>query len=67
VDSTGLTAKYSFTLTFLPDGMVAPPTSEPLPDIYRALQSQVGLKLQPTQSTETSMIIDHIEKKPTQN
>jgi uncharacterized protein (TIGR03435 family) len=67
VDSTGLTAKFNFTLTFLPDGVVVLPSSEPLPDIYSALQSQLGLKLEPKQSAETTIIIDHIEKKPTQN
>jgi uncharacterized protein (TIGR03435 family) len=67
VDSTGLTAKYNFTLTFLPEGMAVLPSADPLPNIYSALQSQLGLNLEPKQSTETTIIIDHIEKKLTQN
>src|SRR5437868_13980087 len=34
VDSTGLTAKYNFTLTFLPDGVRVPPSADPLPNVY---------------------------------
>jgi len=67
VDSTGLTAKYNFTLTFLPDGARVLPSADPLPNIFAALQSQLGLRLEPKQSTQTTIIIDHIEKKPTQN
>jgi uncharacterized protein (TIGR03435 family) len=67
VDATGLTAKYNFTLTFQPEGMAVLPSADPLPNIYSALQSQLGLKLEPKESAETTIIIDHIEKKPTQN
>jgi uncharacterized protein (TIGR03435 family) len=66
-DSTGLTAKYNFTLTFLPDGVRVPPSADPLPNIYSALQSQLGLKLEPKEGIETTIIIDHMEKKPTEN
>jgi uncharacterized protein (TIGR03435 family) len=67
VDSTGLTAKYNFTLTFVPDGATMLPSPDPLPNIYQALQSQLGLKLEPKESTETTIIIDHMEKQPTEN
>ena len=67
VDSTGLTAIYNFTLTFLPEGARVPLSADPFPNIFAALQSQLGLKLEPKQSTETTILIDHIERKPTQN
>jgi uncharacterized protein (TIGR03435 family) len=67
VDSTGLTEKYNFTLTFAPEGMAMPPSGDPLPTIYAALQSQLGLKLEPKEGTETTIIIDHMDKKPTEN
>jgi len=67
VDSTGLTAKYNFTLTFLPEGVAVSPSADPLPNIFSAIQSQLGLKLEPKEGVETTIIIDHIEKKPTQN
>ena len=67
VDSTGLTAKYNFNLTFLPDGVRVPPSADPLPNVYAALQSQLGLKLEPKDGIETTIIIDHMARKPTEN
>lgn len=67
VDLTGLTAKYNFTLTFVPEGMAVLPSADPLPNIFGALPSQLGLKLEPKTSIETTIIIDHIDKKPIQN
>jgi uncharacterized protein (TIGR03435 family) len=69
-DATALTAKYDFTLTF------ALPTPSGLdtqqPDIFSAVQSQLGLKLVesrqkvPMDPMEV-IVIDHIEKTPTEN
>jgi len=67
VDSTGLTKKYNFTLTFVPEGMAVLPSDDPLPDIYGALQSQLGLRLEAKEGIETTIIIDHMENKPTEN
>jgi uncharacterized protein (TIGR03435 family) len=67
VDSTGLTEKYNFTLTFVPEGMAVLPSADPLPNLYAALQSQLGLKLEPKESVETKLVIDHMNQKPTGN
>jgi uncharacterized protein (TIGR03435 family) len=67
VDSTALTAKYSFTLTVAPEGMAVLSSADPLPNIYAALLSQLGLKLEPNEGIETTIIIDHMDKKPTEN
>ena len=67
-DSTGLTAKYDFTLNYSGGSSAdSPEASSPLPDIYSALQSQLGLKLEPKKVTVNMMIVDHIEKTPTRN
>ena len=77
IDSTGLTAKYDFTLTFSLEGLgIAPPPpgtgasgadSDAPPDIFSALESQLGLKLQSKKGPVDLIVIDHIEKEPTAN
>jgi uncharacterized protein (TIGR03435 family) len=76
-DATGLTAKYDFTVTFAggtePGGALASSSSadqtaaEPLPDIFSALQSQLGLKLEPKKVAVEVFVVDHMEKTPTGN
>ena len=76
-DDTGLKAKYDYTLTFTgslgPSGPRAQPleaaASEPsgLPDIFSALPSQLGLKLEPKKVTVEILVVDHMEKTPAEN
>jgi uncharacterized protein (TIGR03435 family) len=72
VDHTGLTARYDFTLDWTADESqfaalgvhVPPPTDDPKapPDLYRALQEQLGLKLEATKAKADVFVIDHVEK-----
>jgi uncharacterized protein (TIGR03435 family) len=79
-DSTGLKGEYDLSLEWAPEPMgnaappasgadgTVPPTSEPSgPNIFTALQEQLGLKLQPKKVTIEILVIDHIEKTPTEN
>jgi uncharacterized protein (TIGR03435 family) len=77
-DATGLTAKYDYTVTFAgatePGGAIAsslpasqPDAAEPLPDIFSALQSQLGLKLEQKNVPVEVFVVDHMEKTPTGN
>ncbi|MGD0100677.1 MAG: TIGR03435 family protein [Acidobacteriota bacterium] len=79
-NSTGLEGKYDVSLQWAPDpiGNVSSPlsgmennvpaASEPSgPNIFTALQEQLGLKLQPKKVTIEIFVIDHIEKTPTEN
>ncbi len=43
------------------------PEAETPPDIFRALQSQLGLRLEPKKAPAELIVIDHIEKTPTEN
>ena len=74
IDATGLTAKYDFTLTFSLEGLgIAPAGGGPAtdvetpPDIFSAIQSQLGLKLESKKGPIELIVIDHIEKTPTVN
>jgi uncharacterized protein (TIGR03435 family) len=71
-DGTGLTAKYDFTLTYaslepLPAPAKMPEAPEPLPDIFAALQSQLGLKLERKPAPVEVFVVDHMERTPTAN
>jgi uncharacterized protein (TIGR03435 family) len=71
-DETGLTAKYDFTLTYaslepLPPPANVPKDQEPVPDIFAALQSQLGLKLERKPVPVDVFVVDHMEKTPSAN
>jgi uncharacterized protein (TIGR03435 family) len=80
VDKTGLTGPYDFTLEFsnegLPGpmgrGLVAPPPGEAdqpdaAPDLFSALEKQLGLKLEKSKTQLDVIVIDHMDKQPTEN
>jgi uncharacterized protein (TIGR03435 family) len=63
---TGLTAKYDFILKFLWDR--APASSEEAgPTLFEAVQSQLGLRLERSKSLTDVLVVDHIERSPTEN
>jgi uncharacterized protein (TIGR03435 family) len=75
-DDTGLKAKYDYTLIYAGgaslDGPFAQPleaasTTESLPDLFGALQSQLGLKLEPKKVPVEIFVVDHMEKTPAEN
>jgi len=71
VDQSGLTGRFDFTLKWTPDdsqfgGAAAhtPPSTDanPPPNLYTAIQEQIGLKLEATKAPADVLIIDHVEK-----
>jgi uncharacterized protein (TIGR03435 family) len=67
-DKTNLTAKYDFTLSFANLGVA--PQSEEVggpPEITTAVQEQLGLKLESAKGIVEVIVVDHIEKTPTEN
>jgi uncharacterized protein (TIGR03435 family) len=75
-DTTGLKGLYNITLTYaghmggLADA--TPPSSdpaapEPLPDLFSALQSELGLKLEKRKVSVEILVVDHMEKTPAGN
>jgi uncharacterized protein (TIGR03435 family) len=73
VDQTGLgSARYNFILKWTPDasqsqpggvGAGAPPAdnADAPPDIFTAMQQQLGLKLETTKTLVDVMVIDHVD------
>jgi uncharacterized protein (TIGR03435 family) len=64
VDQTGLTGKYDLSLKWTP--VDAPPAADAPPDLYTAIQEQLGLKLVATKALDEVFVIDHVER-PSQN
>jgi uncharacterized protein (TIGR03435 family) len=83
VDKTGLTGTYDFVLEFsMEAGQVSlarsfaggvgdpkpPQDSQPeLPNMYTAVQEQLGLKLEKKKGPVDTLVIDHVERMPTEN
>jgi uncharacterized protein (TIGR03435 family) len=72
VDQTGLTGKYDFNLTFVPDdsqfhGRLPIPITkvpdgvEEPPGLFEAIQ-RLGLKLEPKKTLTDVLVLDHVEK-----
>ena len=78
IDKTGIPDYFEIHLAFLPDGAAAgrPAAANPgapeeirasdAPDVFQAIQEQLGLKLMPTRGPVDVLVIDHIER-PTEN
>jgi uncharacterized protein (TIGR03435 family) len=70
VDQTGLGSKrYDFILKWTPDGPQAAAAAgnvDAPPDIYAAMQQQLGLKLESAKAPVDVIVIDHVEK-PSEN
>jgi uncharacterized protein (TIGR03435 family) len=63
VDKTGLIGNYDFTLSYAP----ANGPNSNLPDFFTALQEQLGLKLESQKVPVDFLVIDHVDKIPTEN
>jgi uncharacterized protein (TIGR03435 family) len=66
MDATGLSSKYDFTLEFSPKPREGEPPGD-RPNMFSALQSQLGLKLDWKKTSVEVLIIERIEKTPSEN
>jgi uncharacterized protein (TIGR03435 family) len=67
IDDTGLAGSYDLRLRWTPDNDPPPmlngqPDPNPPPDIFTALQEQLGLKLESAKGPVPVLVIDHIER-----
>ncbi len=75
VDQTGIKGRYDIRLKWTPDdsqfaqfggsGFHTPPPSDAAdapPNLYTAIQEQLGLKIEATKAPDDVMVIDHVEK-----
>jgi uncharacterized protein (TIGR03435 family) len=71
-DRTGLPGKYDFRLHWVservpPPGSVEAPSTPDGPDLATAMQSQLGLKLETKKISAEILVVDHVERVPTEN
>jgi uncharacterized protein (TIGR03435 family) len=77
LDKTGFTGEFDLDLTFTPDGNLLgfpgfggpgdpggtpPPTDPNLPNIFAALEEELGLKLVPAKGPVQVLVVDHAER-----
>jgi uncharacterized protein (TIGR03435 family) len=62
VDKTGLTEKYNFSLHY-----VGPRDDAPGPDLFVAIESQLGLRLEPKKMSLDMIVVDHADRIPVEN
>jgi uncharacterized protein (TIGR03435 family) len=63
VDETGNTARHNFTLG-APDMQ---PGEDPIPAIIRSIQDELGVKLEKSKRAVEMLVIERLEKSPTEN
>ena len=66
VDRTGLAGRYEFTLRFTRASAAGGARFEDGPDLFAALQEQLGLKLEPARAPVDTLVIDFIQR-PSEN
>jgi len=67
VDRTGLAGKFEFEMRWARDQQAAAADPDPAPSIFTALQEKLGLKLQPQKVPVSMVVVDKVEKAPTEN
>jgi len=67
VDRTGLQGVYSLKLQYTPDNAKSDGPDAAGTSIYAALQEQLGLKLQTQRLPVEVIVVDHVERVPTEN
>jgi uncharacterized protein (TIGR03435 family) len=67
LDMTGLTAFYDLKLDWAEEGASATAEPQRFPELPIALQEQLGLKLEPRKAPIDVVVVDHIERVPTEN
>ncbi len=65
VDATGLNGRYEFTLSWAAG--VPSTGAEPVPDIFGALQQQLGLKLASWRGPVDVVVVDRFDREPAAN
>jgi uncharacterized protein (TIGR03435 family) len=68
LDNTGLDGRYNYLLTFTPLSAKSDILSDSAPpDLFAAVEQQLGLKLEPKKDSIEILVIDHAERVPIGN
>ncbi len=64
IDRTGLNGQFAYSLIWSPEN--APIVPDSPPELFTAIQEQLGLKLEPTKAEVEVLVIDDVTR-PTEN
>jgi uncharacterized protein (TIGR03435 family) len=67
IDKTGLTGKYDFHFDFAQHRGGEDDQSDRGPSVFSAVRDQLGLKLELKKGPMEMLIVDHVDKVPTEN
>ena len=68
VDKTGIDGVYDFELRFTTDDLISNATdAESIPSLFTALKETIGLRLQSERVPVDIIVVDHVERVPTDN
>jgi uncharacterized protein (TIGR03435 family) len=68
IDKTGVAGVYDYELRFTSDDLAASATTADMPPtLFTALQETLGLRLQPEKVPVQIVVVDHLERLPTDN
>jgi len=62
VDQTGLKGRYDFQLRYTFDELRAAPEANGAPNVFTAIQEQLGLKLEPVKAMAEVLVIEKVER-----
>jgi uncharacterized protein (TIGR03435 family) len=65
IDKTGIPGRYNIKLRYAPPNTPTAHTDQP--DLFTAIQEQLGLKLEPQKVPVDYLVIDHVDRTPTDN
>jgi len=66
-NKTGFDGRFDFTLRWAPDTGVAPGDGQDRPSLFTALREQLGFRLIAQRMPTDVVVIDHVERTPTEN
>jgi len=69
LDETGLQERFDFVLNYLPFATQVAGTAPEFapPDLFTAVQQQLGLRLDPGKASIDVIVVDHMERTPSDN
>jgi uncharacterized protein (TIGR03435 family) len=67
VDKTGMEGRFGWTLLYTPFSGNANAADSAAPDVFAAIEQQLGLKLEAKKESLQILVIDHVERIPTEN
>jgi uncharacterized protein (TIGR03435 family) len=67
IDASGIPGGYDFELKWSREDQNTEPARDAPPSIYTALQETLGLRLEPRKVPVRLVVVDHVERTPTEN